>query len=46
MNRTELEPGHMKNPGKPRGQYYLAQQTTDSNCVITVGTTVARGDCV
>ena len=28
VSRTDPEAGHMKRPGKPRGQYYLSHQTT------------------
>lgn len=31
VSRTDPEAGHMKRPGKPRGQYYLSHQTTDTD---------------
>ena len=34
----------MKRPGKPRGQYYLSHQTTDTDCGIITGVTVTPGD--
>ena len=34
----------MKRPGKPRGQYYLSHQTTDTDCGIITGVAVTPGD--
>ena len=44
VSRTDPEAGHMKRPGKPRGQYYLSHQTTDTDCGIITGVTVMPGD--
>lgn len=44
VSRTDPEAGHMKRPGKPRGQYYLSHQTLDSDHGIIVGLTVTPGD--
>ena len=44
VSRTDPEAGHMKRPGKPRGQYYLSHQTTDTDCGIITGVTVTPGD--
>ena len=44
VSRTDPEAGHMKRPGKPRGQYYLSHQTLDSDHGIIVGLTVPPGD--
>ncbi len=38
------ESGHMKRPGKPRGQHYLSLQTTDTDHGIITGVTVTPGD--
>lgn len=44
VSRTDPEAGHMKRPGKPRGQYYLSHQTTDTDHGIITGVTVTPGD--
>lgn len=44
VSRTDPEAGHMKRPGKPRGQYYLSHQTLDSDHGIIIGLTVTPGD--
>ena len=44
VSRTDPEAGHMKRPGKARGQYYLSHQTTDTDCGIITGVTVTPGD--
>lgn len=44
VSRTDPEAGHMKRPGKPRGQYYLSHQTFDSDHGIIIGLTVTPGD--
>lgn len=44
VSRTDPEAGHMKRPGKPRGQYYLSHQITDTDCGIITGVTVTPGD--
>ena len=44
VSRTDPEAGHMKRPGKPRGQYYLSHQTTDTDCGIITDVTVTPGD--
>ena len=44
VSRTDPEAGHMKRPGKPRGQYYLSHQTTDTDNGIILGVTVTPGD--
>lgn len=44
VSRTDPEAGHMKRPGKSRGQYYLSHQTTDTDCGIITGVTVTPGD--
>lgn len=44
VSRTDPEAGHMKRPGKPRGQYYLSHQTTDTDNGIIIGVTVTSGD--
>ena len=44
VSRTDPEAGHMKRPGKSRGQYYLSHQTTDTDRGIITGVTVTPGD--
>lgn len=44
VSRTDPEAGHMKRPGKPEGQYYLAHQTVDTDHGIILGVTVTPGD--
>ncbi len=44
VSRTDPEAGHMKRPGKPRGQYYLSHQTVDTDHRIIVDVTVTPGD--
>ena len=44
VSRTDPEDGHIKRPGKPRGQYYLSHQTTDAEWGIITGVTVTPGD--
>ena len=44
VSRTDPEAGHMKRPGKPRGQYYLSHQTIDTDFGIITGVTVTSGD--
>ena len=44
VSRTDPEAGHMKRPGKPRGQYCLSHQTLDSDHGIIIGLTVTPGD--
>lgn len=44
MSRTDPEAGHMKRPGKPRGQYYLCHQTNDAAHGVILGVTVTPGD--
>lgn len=44
VSRTDPAAGHMKRPGKPRGQYYLSHQTLDSDHGIIIGLTVTPGD--
>ena len=44
VSRTDPEAGHMKRPGKPRGQYYLSHQATDTARGIITGVTVTPGD--
>lgn len=44
VSRTDPEAGHMKRPGKPRGQYYLSHQPLDSDQGIIIGLTVTLVD--
>ena len=44
VSRTDPESGHMKRPGKPRGQHYLAHQTVDTDCGVILDVTVTPGD--
>lgn len=44
VSGTDPEAGHMKRPGKPRGQYYLSHQTTDTDCGVITAVTVTPGD--
>ena len=44
VSRTDPEAGHMKRPGKPRGQHYLSHQTVDTYCGIILDVTVTPGD--
>ena len=44
VSRTDPEAGHMKRPGKPRGQHYLAHQTVDTDHGIILDVTVTPGD--
>ena len=42
VSRTDPEAGHMKRPGKARGQYYLSHQTVDSDHGVNVNEKVSR----
>src|SRR5699024_4441069 len=44
VSRTDPEAGHMKRPGKPRGQHYLSHQTVDTDCGVILDVTVTPGD--
>ena len=44
VSRTDPEAGHMKRPGKPRGQHYLSHQTVDTDRGIILDVTVTSGD--
>ncbi len=44
VSRTDPEAGHMKRPGKPRGQYYLSHQAVDTDHGIIVDVVVTPGD--
>ena len=44
VSRTDPEAGHMKRPGKPEGQFYLAHQTVDCDHGVILGVTVTPGD--
>lgn len=44
VSRTDPEAGHMKRPGKPRGQYYLSHQTVDTDHGVILDVSVTSGD--
>ena len=44
VSRTDPEAGHMKRPGKPRGQYYLSHQTVDTDHGVILDVRVTPGD--
>jgi len=44
VSRTDPEAGHMKRPGKPRGQHYLAHQTVDTDWGVILDVRVTSGD--
>lgn len=44
VSRTDPEAGHMKRPGKPRGQHYLSHQAVDTDHGIILDVTVTPGD--
>ena len=44
VSRTDPEAGHMKRPGKPRGQHYLSHQTIDTDHGVILDVSVTPGD--
>lgn len=44
VSRTDPGAGHMKRPGKPRGQYYLSHQTVDTDHGVILDVKVTSGD--